>query len=79
MEKSGQFWEKSGQFWEKVGDFGKKKVDKKIFRAAAAKAAAAKAAAAKAAANKNTNKLRFQESLVAELLLLLLELSGKLL
>ena len=76
--------ENSGQFWEKVGDFGKKKVDKKIFRAAAAKAAAAKAAAAKAAAakaaaNKNTNKLRFQESLVAELLLLLLELSGKLL
>ena len=74
MEKRGQFWEKSGQFWEKVGDFGKKKVDKKIFRAAAAEAAAAEAAA-----NKNTNKLRFQESLVAELLLLLLELSGKLL
>ena len=65
---------KSGRFWEKVGDFGKKKVDKKIFRAAAAEAAAAEAAA-----NKNTNKLRFQESLVAELLLLLLELSGKLL
>ena len=61
---------KSGPCCEKVGHaakkkpFLKKKVDKKIFRAAAAEPAAAEAAA-----NKNTNKLhlgkdnRFQESI----------------